>query len=58
VISDSIGNNMKFEKAKIVKKAKFNNSTIRSLDFKDVFFFLKKKLQKNIFYLLKKKPVL
>ena len=58
VISDSIGNNMKFEKAKIVKKAKFNNSTIRSLDFKDVFFFLKKKLQKNIFYLLKEKPVL
>lgn len=58
VISDSIGNNVKFERAKIVKKTKFKNSIIRSLHFKDVFNFLKKKLQKNIFYLLREKPIL
>lgn len=58
VISDSFGNNIKFERAKIVKKTKFNRSIIRSLDFKDVFTFLKKKLQKNIFYLLKEEPTL
>jgi aminoglycoside 3-N-acetyltransferase len=58
VISDSVENNIKFERAKIVQKAKFNSAIIRSLNFKDVFTFLKKKLQKNVFYLLKEKPVL
>ena len=58
VISDSIDNNNKFEKAKIVTKVKFNKSYLRSLNFAEVFSFLKDKLQKDFFYLLKKKPIL
>jgi aminoglycoside 3-N-acetyltransferase len=56
VISDSVGNNKKFEKAKLVKKIVFLNNFLRVVKFRDAFKFLKNKLQKNFFYLLKNKP--
>jgi len=56
VVSDSLANNKKFEKAKLVKKIFFLNDFLRVIKFKDAFKFLKNKLQKNFFYLLKKKP--
>jgi aminoglycoside N3'-acetyltransferase len=56
VISDSFANNKKFEKAKIVKKITFLNDSLRIVKFNDAFKFLKNKLQKNFFYLLKNKP--
>lgn len=56
VVGDLKGNNRKFEKAKLVKKVSFGKSKIRALEFQKVLNFLINKLQKNPFYLLKKKP--
>jgi aminoglycoside N3'-acetyltransferase len=56
IIFDSFGNNKKFEQAKIIKKIKFIKDYIRVVEFQKAFNFLKNKLQKNFFYLLKNKP--
>jgi aminoglycoside N3'-acetyltransferase len=56
IISDSYGNNKKFEQARIVKKIKFMKNYIRVVEFQKAFELLKNKLQKNFFYLLKNKP--
>ena len=49
-------NNKKFESARLVKKVNIGNSNIRCLEFKKTYEFLKRKIQRNCFYLLKKKP--
>ena len=49
-------NTKKFEKAGIVKKVKLGKNFIRTIKFTDAFKFLKKKIQKDPYYLLKKKP--
>jgi len=46
----------KLEKADLVKKVKLGNEYFRILSVEKVFNFLKIKLQKNFYYLLKKKP--
>lgn len=52
----SFSNTRKFEKAGIVKKAKVGNGHIRVVGCQEAFEFLKTKLQRNFFYLLKSKP--
>jgi len=56
VIYDDVGNTKKFEKAGLIRKAKFGRDYIRVASCKEIFNFLKLKLQKNCYYLLKKKP--
>ena len=56
ISGDIKANNKKFENAKLVKKINIGNSYIRCLEFKKTYEFLKKKIQKDCFYLLKKKP--
>lgn len=53
---DSEVNTRKFEKGKVVKKIKIGGGIIRYLSCEQAFEFLKEKLKKNPYYLLKDKP--
>ena len=55
-VYDDISNTKRFEKEGIVNKVKFGNGYLRSTTCHEVYNFLKIKLQKNYFYLLKKIP--
>ncbi len=46
----------KLEKAGLVKKVRLGNEYVRILSIEKLFAFLKTKLQKNFYYLLKNKP--
>ena len=46
----------KLEKAGLVKKVRLGNEYVRILSIEKLFAFLKTKLQKNFYYLLKSKP--
>ncbi|MDA7713986.1 AAC(3) family N-acetyltransferase [Candidatus Pelagibacter sp.] len=56
IINDIEGNNKKFSSKKITKKTKLGKKNIYLLEMKKTYDFLKLKLQKDCFYLLKKKP--
>ena len=56
IINDIEGNNKKFSKKNLLKKTVFNNRKLYSIKTKKFFEFLKVKLQKDCFYLLKNRP--
>jgi aminoglycoside 3-N-acetyltransferase len=53
---DRNGNTKKFEKAGLIKKVKFEKDYIRVTSVEKIFNFVKKKLKKNFYYLLKHEP--
>lgn len=56
IINDIEGNNRKFSSKKISNKVLHNGKKLYSIKTRTIFDFLKVKLQKDCFYLLKKKP--
>ncbi len=58
IINDIEGNNIKFSNKNLMKKIKFKKIFLYLLETKKTYNFLKEKLQKDCFYLLKKKPKL
>jgi len=56
IINDIEGNNRKFSNKKILNKVIHNGKKLYSTKTRTIFDFLKVKLQKDCFYLLKEKP--